>query len=323
MSQNNVPAIATINNATTGAEMPTQANTATFPTTAIQGAIMQTQTNVQITTRTIVEQIQDVSLEIVNLGICELETEQQLYIAMGKGHDICLYLTDSNNLTARYEFDAYYEKLKLKNSKKLSLVSKVLNCIFADITVSKRSAYKAVIEFAISENVPTGGFVEFVTKTHTGLQKARLAKYEKAVTDGTLVSYGTRLQQTQSYFAQKKLSAVPALVLEGVLPTEQVGEQFVLIAQRTADGQVVFNVATAEGKAVNAVLNIMYSGNKEQIANAAKASLQTSFPPTGMAPVPPDSFAASSYSTDALSLKNLADNIVQQAAQPVDEESFT
>lgn len=322
MNENNVPATATINNATTGAEMQANTNTATLRTTAIQGAIMQTQANVQNPTRTIVEQIQDVGLEIVNLGICELETEQQLYIAMGKGHDICLYLTDSNNLTARYEFDAHYKKLKLKNSKKLSLVSKVLNCIFADITVSKRSAYKAVIEFAISENIPAGGFVGFITKTHSGLQKARLAKYKKAVADGTLVSYGSRLQQTQSYFAQKQLSTVPALVLEGVLPTEQVGEQFVLIAQLTADGQVVFNVATAEGKAVNAVLNIMYSGNKEQIANAAKASLQTSFPPTGSSPVPPDSFAASSDSTDALSLKNLADSIVQQVAQPASEESF-
>lgn len=301
--------------------MPTEASSATFPTTAIQGAIMQTQANVQNPTRNIVERIQDVGLEFENLGICERETEQQLYIAMDKGHVICLYLLDSNNFAGRSEFDAYYEKLKLKNTKKLSLVSKVLNCIFANITVSKRSAYKAVIEFAISENIPAGGFVEFITKTHTGLQKARLAKYKKAVADGTLVSYGNRLQQTQSYFTQKQLTTVPALVLEGALPTEQVGEQFVLIAQRTADGQVVFNVATAEGKAVNAVLNIMYSGSKEQIANAAKASLQTSFPPTGMAPVPPDSFAASSYSTDASSTKNVGDDILKQVAEQAAEET--
>jgi hypothetical protein len=312
MNANNVPATATtttttINNATTGAEMPTQANNATFSTTAIQGAIMQTQVNVQNPTRTIVEQIQDVGLELENLGICEKETEQQLVITLGKGHDICLNLIDSNNTTARYEFDAYYEKLKLKNTKKLSLVSKVLNCIFADITVSKRSAYKAVIEFAISENIPSGGFVEFVTKTHTGLQKARLAKYEKAVANGTLVSYGNRLQQTQNYFAQKQLSTVPALVLEGVLPTEQIGEQFVLIAQRTADGQVV--------------LNIMYSDYKEQIADAAKASLQTSFQSTGSSPVPPDSFAASSYSTDASSTTNVVNNILKQVAAQATEEA--
>lgn len=319
MSQNNVPVIATINNATTGAEMPTQANTATFPTTAIQGAIMQTQANVQNPTRNIVEQIQDVGLEFENLGICERETEQQLYIAMGKAHDICLYLADSNNLTARYEFDAYYEKLKLKNTKKLSLISKVLNCIFADITVSKRSAYKTVIEFAISENIPTGGFVEFITKTHTGLQEARLAKYQKAVANGTLVSYGSRLQQTQSYFSQKQLTTVPEAILQAALPPTQVGEQFVLIGQRTADGQVVFNLATAEGKAVNAVLNIMYSGNKAQIADAAKASLQTSFSPTGTAPVPPDSFAANSYSTDALSNISLQDLISNAEARSAGE----
>lgn len=308
MNANNVPATATINNAT-------------FSTTAIQGAIMQTQVNVQNPTRTIVEQIQDVGLELENLAICEKETEQQLFITLGKGHDICLNLIDSNNTTARYEFDAYYEKQKFKNTKKLSLVSKVLNCIFADITVSKRSAYKAVIEFAISENISSGGFVEFVTKTHTGLQKARLAKYEKAVANGTLVSYGNRLQQTQNYFAQKQLSTVPALVLEGILPTEQVGEQFVLIAQRTADGQVVFNVATSEGKAVNAVLNIMYSDYKEQIADAAKASLQTSFQPTGSSPVPPDSFAASSYNTDASSTTNVVNNILKQVAAQATEES--
>ena len=283
---------------------------------------MQTHTNVQITTRTIVEQIQDVGLELVNLANCELETEQQLYVALGKCHDICLFLTNSKNLAARYEFDAYYEKKKFKNTAKLSLVSKVLNCTFADITVSKRSAYKAVIEFAISENIPAGGFVEFITETHHGLQKTRLAKYEKAVADGTIVGYEKRLQQTQNYFLQQQLTCVPELVLEGVLPTKQIGEQFVLIAQRTADGQVVFNLATAEGKAVNAVLNIMYSDNKEQITKAAKASLQTSFSPTGTAPVPPDSFAASSYSTDALSMKNVVDNILKNSDQQLAEEAF-
>jgi hypothetical protein len=324
MSVNNVPATATNDNVTKGAEMPTQTNSATFSTTATQGANMQTEniTPIATATRTIVERIQDANLELVNLAICEDNIEQQLYVALGKCHDICLYLNDSKNLTAKYEFDSYYEKLRLKNTAKLSLVSKVLNCTFENLTVSKRSAYKAVIQFAIDEGVKAGEFVQFVTVTHTGLQKARLEKYKKAVDNGSILGYQARLQQTQSYFTQQQIAKVPELVLEGVVPTNQVGEQFVLIAQRTADGNVVFNVSTAESKAVNAVLNILYSGNKEQIANAAKASLQTSFPPTGTSPVPPDSFAASSYSTDASSNESVEDLINRAESRIAAEESL-
>ena len=278
-------------------------------------------TPIATATRTIVERIQDANLELVNLATCELEIEQQLYVALGKCHDICLYLTDSKNLTAKYEFDSYYEKLKLKNTAKLSLVSKVLNCTFANLNVSKRSAYKVVIQFAIDEGVKAGEFVTFVTDTYSGLQNARLAKYRKAVANGTLVGYQARLQKTQSYFSQQQIATVPELVLEGVVPTDQVGEQFVLIAQRTGNGDIVFNVATAESKAVDAVLNIMYGDNKQQISEFATASLQTTFPPTGTAPVPPDSFAAGSYSTDASSNAEVVSNILQQVAQQSTEDA--
>jgi hypothetical protein len=321
MSQNNVPAIATINNATTGAEMPTQANTATFPTTAIQGATMQTQTNVQITTRTIVERIQDVGLELVNLEIIFGDTKQQLYAALGKCYDIYLYLQDTNNSAALDEFLAYYKQTNLPNTSKVSLVSKVLNCAFDAIDVAKRSAYKAVIQFAVEQGIAQGGLVGFIN-SYEGLQNTRLAKYAAARAKSTAPDYGTRLQQTQNYFSQKQLTTVPEATLQAALPATQVGEQFVLVGQRTADGQIAFNLATADGKAVNAVLNIMYSGNKVQIANAAKASSQTSFPPTGTAPVPPDSFAAGSYSTDALSTKNVVDNILNQVGKQVSEETF-
>jgi hypothetical protein len=302
-------------------QMHTETN-AFSSTTADTGANMQTANFTPITTatRTIVERIQDANLELVNLAICELDIEQQLYVALGKCLDICLYLTDSKNLTAKYEFDSYYEKLKLKNTTKLSLVSKVLNCTFADINVSKRSAYKAVIQFAIDEGVLAGEFVEFVTVKYSGLQQARLAKYNKAVATGSIVGYKARLQQTQSYFTQQQIASVPELVLEGVVPTDQVGEQFVLIAQRTADGNIVFNVATAESKAVNAVLNILHKDNKPQIAEFAKTSLQTSFSPTGTTPVPPDSFAASSYSTDASSNAEVVSNILKQSFAQVTEE---
>jgi hypothetical protein len=304
--------------------MTFKTNTFSSSTTADTGANMQTAnlTPSATATRTIVERIQDANLELVNLALSELDIEQQLYVALGKCLDICLYLTDSKNLTAKYEFDSYYEKLKLKNTAKLSLVSKVLNCTFADINVSKRSAYKAVIQFAIDEGVLAGEFVEFVTVKYSGLQQARLAKYQKAVATGSIVGYQARLQKTQSYFTQQQIATVPELALEGVVPTNQVGEQFVLIAQRTADGNVVFNVATAESKAVNAVLNIMYSSNKQQITNAAKASLQTSFPPTGTAPVPPDSFAASSYSTDASSNESVQDLINNAEARVAAEEAL-
>lgn len=321
MSQNNVPATATIYTATTGAEMPTQANTTTFPTTAIQGEIMQTQAIVQNVTRTIVEQIQDANLGLVNLDMCEKDTEKQVVAGLGTCHKICLELTDSSNSEAVSEFEAYYKTTAHKNTSKVSLISKVLNCTFENLNVSKRSAYKAVIQFAIDQGVTQGGFVAFITR-HEGLQKTRLAKYAAARAKSTAPDYGTRLQQTQNYFSQQQLTSVPEAILRAALPASQIGEQFVLIGQRTADGQVVFNVATAEGKAVNAVLNIMYSGNKEQITNAAKASLQTSFPPTGMAPVPPDSFAASSYSTDALSNYVLEDLIKNAEARITSEEAL-
>jgi hypothetical protein len=295
--------------------------TATFSTTALQGAIMQTQANVQNPTRTIVEQIQDANLDLVNLAICELDTEQRLIASLGKCHDICVELTSGSNIDAVSEFEAYYKTTGHKNTSKVSLISKVLNCTFEDLTVSKRSAYKAVIQFAIDQCVSQGGFVAFVKK-HEGLQNTRLAKYTAARAKSTAPDYGTRLQQTQSYFEQQALTTVPEAILQAALPASQVGEQFVLIGQRTSDGQVVFNVATAEGKAVNAVLNIMYSDNKQQIADAAKARLQTSFPHTGTAPVPPNSFAAGSYSTDALSTKNVIDNILNRAGEQVAEEAF-
>jgi hypothetical protein len=304
-------------------QMHTETNAFSSSTTADTGANMQTAILTPITTatRTIVERIQDVGLELVNLEVIFGDTKQQLYATLGKCYDIYLYLQDANNSAAHAEFLAYYKSTGLPNTNKVSLVSKVLNCAFEAIDVAKRSAYKAVIQFAVEQGIAQGGLVGFIN-SYEGLQNTRLAKYAAARAKSSAPNYGTRLQQTQSYFAQKQLSTVPALVLEGVLPTEQVGEQFVLIAQRTADGQVLFNVATAEGKAVNAVLNIMYSGNKEQIANAAKASLQTSFPTTGTSTVPPDSFAASSYSTDASSNESVEDLINRAESRIAAEESL-
>ena len=282
-------------------------------------------TTITTATRTIVERIQDVGLELLNLEVIFGDTKQQLYATLGKCYDIYLHLQDANNSAALAEFLAYYKSTGLPNTNKVSLVSKVLNCAFAAIDVAKRSAYKAVIQFAADQNVAQGGLVGFIN-SHEGLQNTRLAKYAAARAKSTAPSYGTRLQQTQSYFTQQQIASVPELVLEGVVPTDQVGEQFVLIAQRTADGNIVFNVATAESKAVNAVLNILHKDNKPQIAEFAKTSLQTSlqtsFSPTGTAPVPPESFAASSYSTDASSNAEVVSNILKQSFAQVTEEAL-
>jgi hypothetical protein len=303
--------------------MTFETNTFSSSTTADTGANMQTAnlTPTATATRTIVERIQDANLELVNLTICELDTEQRLITALGTCFDICEFLGSGRDTNALYTFEAYYKGTGYKNTSKVSLVSKVLNCTFEDLNVSKRSAYKAVIQFAIDQGVTQGEFVAFVNR-YEGLQKTRLAKYAVARAKSNAPDYGTRLQQTQSYFTQQQLASVPDLVLGGVVPTDQIGEQFVLIAQRTADGNVVFNVATAESKAVNAVLNIMYSGNKQQITNAAKASLQTTFPPTGTAPIPPDSFAAGSYSTDASSNGSVQDLINNAEARIAAEEAL-
>ena len=277
-------------------------------------------TPIATATRTIVERIQEVNLDLVNLEICERDTEQRLITGLGACYDICEFLASGRDTTALYTFEAYYKGTGYKNTSKVSLVSKVLNCTFEDLNVSKRSAYKAVIQFAIDQSVANGEFVSFVNN-YGGLQNTRLAKYAVARAKSNAPDYGTRLQQTQSYFTQQQIAKVPELVLEGVVPTDQVGEQFVLIAQRTADGNVVFNVATADGKAVNAVLNIMYSGSKQQIAYAAKTSLQTSFSPTGTVPVPPDSIASDSYSTDASSNKKVVDGILEKVKQENTEEA--
>jgi hypothetical protein len=303
--------------------MTFETNTFSSSTTADTGANMQTAnlTPIATATRTIVERIQEANLELVNLAICELDTEQRHITVLGVCYDICEFLGSGRDTTALYTFEAYYKGTGYKNTGKVSLVSKVLNCTFEDLNVSKRSAYKAVIQFAIDQGVANGEFVNFVNN-HGGLQNTRLAKYAVARAKSNAPDYGTRLQQTQSYFSQQQIATVPELVLEGVVPTDQVGEQFVLIAQRTADGNVVFNVATAESKAVNAVLNIMHSGNKQQIADAAKNSLQTTFPSTGTAPVPPDSFAAGSYSTDASSTQDVVNNILNLADEQVAEEAM-
>ena len=278
-------------------------------------------TPIATTTRNILERIQDANLELVNLEICELDTEQRLITGLGTCYDICEFLRSGRDTTALYTFEAYYKNTGHKNTSKLSLVSKVLNCTFKDLNVSKRSAYKAVIQFAIDQGVAAGEFVNFVSNLG-GLQNTRLAKYAAARAKSKTPDYGTRLKQTQSYFTQKQIATVPELVLEGVIPTNQVGEQFILIAQRTENGNIVFNGATAETKAVNAVLNILYSGSKQQIADAAKASLQTSFPPNGDSPVPLVSFAASSYSTDALGNESVQGIINSAEARIASEEAL-
>jgi hypothetical protein len=303
--------------------MTFETNTFSTSTTADTGANMQTAnlTPIATATRTIVERIKDANLELVNLENCETDIEQRLTTGLGTCYDICEFLGSGRDATALYTFEAYYKGTGYKNTSKVSLISKVLNCTFKDLNVSKRSAYKAVIQFAIDQGVTQGGFEAFVDK-YEGLQKTRLAKYAVARAKSTAPNYGTRLQQTQSYFTQQQLASVPELVLEGVVPTDQVGEQFVLIGQRTADGNVVFNASTAESKAVNAVLNIMYGGSKQQIADAAKNSLQTTFPATGTATVPPDSFAASSYSTDASSNESVEDLINRAESRIAAEESL-
>ncbi|WP_146179046.1 hypothetical protein [Limnohabitans sp. Rim8] len=305
MTENNVSVNGTINNATTGAEMQAAVNTT-------------------VTAPTIVEKIQEANLELANLAICEVETEQALYAALGKCYDICMYLESGSNTVALYEFNNYYKGTEFPNTSKVSLISKVLNCTFKGLNVSKRSAYKAVIQFAAAKEIVQGGLVAFIN-SYAGLQNTRLAKYATARANSAAPDYGTRLAQTQNYFAKQQVTTVPALVLEGVLPTQQVGEQFVLIAQRTADGNVVFNAVTAEGKAVKAVLNILYPANKVAIAadaQALKASLQTSFSSTATAPVPPDSFAAASYSTDALSNDGVQVLIKNAEARIASEEAL-
>jgi len=271
-------------------------------------------------TRTIVEQIQEANLELVNLEICELDTEQQLYAALGTCFDICEFLDSGRDTTAFYAFEEYYKTTQYKNTSKVTLVSKVLNCTFEDINVSKRSAYKAVIQFAADQGVAQGGFVAFVN-SYGGLQNARLAKYAAARAKSNAPDYGTRIQQTQNYFAQKQMVKVPEAVMQAALTNVSVDTPFVLIATLTSDGEVVFNVTSADSKAVNAVYNVMYSDNKQQISAAAKNSLQTPFAPSGTAPVTPDSFAAGAYSTDALSNNSVQDLINNAEARIADEEA--
>lgn len=292
--------------------------------TADTGANMQTANTTPATTqpRTIVEQIQDANLELVNLEICELDSEQQLYAALGKCYDICEFLDSGRDPAALYAFEQHYKTTEYKNTSKVSLISKVLNCTFEDLDVSKRSARKAVIQFAADKGVAQGGFVDFVN-SYGGLQKARLAKYAAARAKSKAPDYGTRIQQTQSYFAQQQLVKVPEAAMQAALTNVKVDAPFVLIATLTSDGEVVFNVTSADSKAVNAVYNVMYSDKKQQISAAAKNSLQTTFPPTGSAPVPSGSFAAGSYSTDASSNTGSVEQLINEAeARKTCEESF-
>ncbi len=285
---------------------------------------MQTAVNTTTPTRTIVEEITSLKNEFVELERFEAgmqaDVDKNRNGLLSKSYDIYVRVSDGRDTTALYEFTAYYEKTGFKNTSKVSLITKVLNCTFDGLNVSKRSAYKAVIQFAIDKGVVKGGLLEFIN-SYGGLQNARLAKYAAARAKSTAPDYGTRLQQTQSYFAQKQLASVPEETMTAALANVKVDSPFVLIATRTADGQVVFNVASADSKAVNAVYNIMYKGSKQNIANAAKTSSQTSFPPTGTAPVPPGSFAASSYSTDALSTKNVVKQILEQVSEQAVEDA--
>lgn len=285
-------------------------------TTADTGANMQTANTTPAATqpRTIVEQIQDANLELVNLEICELDVEKQKYAVLGKCYNICESLDSGRDTAALYAFEEYYKTTGYKNTSKVSLASKVLNCTFKDINVSKRSAYKAVIQFAIENDIAQGGFVDFVS-SFGGLQNTRLAKYAAARAKSTAPEYGKRIEQTQSYFAQQQLVKVPEATMQAALTNVKVDAPFVLIATLTADGEVVFNLTSTDSKAVNAVYNVMYSGKKQQISAAAKNSLETTFPSAGTAPVPLDSFAAGSYSTDASSDTGSVQDLINAAEE--------
>jgi hypothetical protein len=303
MDYYNVPSEINLNNASTGADMQANTNTATINNTTTE-ANMQDQAATQA--YSIVTDIQAVNQKLKNFEVREATnksaSDKLLYVLLAQVFDICLYLLNPLNGTAQAEFANYCKEKTGKDYKKEKLITYVLTFCFDgldsnDTNVRKKIyAYKTVINFAINERIPAGGFVAFVN-SKGGLEKTRNAKYEADRAKNGVNAPQSVVQQAQTYIAQKPISVIAESVLQANLPNVAVGQPFVLVATRLANGQVAINAAITEDAAVASAMRGFYKAEK----NAIKAFT----PPPQQSP---SATPASNNSTDALSIDAI-DNV--------------
>jgi hypothetical protein len=300
MDYYNVTSEINLNNANTGADMQANTNTA-ISNNVTTGANMQATQPYSVVT-----DIQTVNQQLKNFEVREATiksaSDKQLYALLGQVFDICLYLLNPLNDTAQAEFSNYCTGQTGKDYKKEKLITYVLTFCFDgldsnDTNVRKKIyAYKTVINFAISERIPAGGFVAFVN-SKGGLEKARNAKYEADRAKNGVSAPQSVVQQAQSYITQKPISVIAESVLQANLPNVAVGQPFVLVATRMANGQVAINAAITEDSAVASAMRGFYKVEK----NAIKAYT----PPPQQSP---SAIPAANNSTDASSNDEVADD---------------
>lgn len=306
MDYYNVPSEINLNNANTGADMQTNANTTTF-NNATTGATMQNQAATHA--YSVVTDIQAVNQQLKNFEVREATnksaSDKQLYVLLGQVFDICLFLQNPVNLVAQTEFTNYCTAQTGKDYKKSKMITYVLTFCFAgldsnDTNVRKKIyTYKTVINFAIEQGTATGGFVSFVN-SKAGLENARKAKYEADRAKKGVSAQPTNVQQAQAYVAQKPISVIAESVLQANLPNVAVGKPFVLVATRMANGQVAINAATTEDTVLSAAMRCVYKESKDAI----KAFV----PAPQVIPPQPTQYAATANdnSTDATSNEEVA-----------------
>jgi hypothetical protein len=299
MDYYNVTSEINLNNANTGADMQANTNTA-ISNNVTTGANMQATQPYSVVT-----DIQTVNQQLKNFEVREATiksaSDKQLYALLGQVFDICLYLLNPLNDTAQAEFSNYCTGQTGKDYKKEKLITYVLTFCFDgldsnDTNVRKKIyAYKTVINFAISERIPAGGFVAFVN-SKGGLEKARNAKYEADRVKNGVSAPQSVVQQAQTYITQKPISVIAESVLQANLPNTPIGQPFVLVMTRLGNGQVAMNAVTTEDTAVAAAMRGIYKVEKDAIKAFTPVPVAT---PRQQVP---NVVSTNSISTDALSI---------------------
>jgi hypothetical protein len=250
-------------------------------TSANQQNIFSTQTNTGVNMQNIVSNVipnqpQTVAVQLTTLNsqlkncadqeVAAMQTvHQQLYIVLGLIHNVCLYLLNPANKAEADQFKQYVKDQTGKVCTDDKIVAAALKLVFADIDAKKAYTYRTVIGFAIAEKVAAGGFVLFVTQTHSGIENARKAKYAADRLKQGVSQQQTRRLQTQTYVAQQPLSVVPEAALQAALPNTAIGQQFVLVASRLDNGLIAFNAASIDDAALAAALRSVFKDSKEAI----------------------------------------------------------
>jgi hypothetical protein len=192
-------------------------------------------------------------------------SKKQSTFNLGTCFDICVHLevntqqSDMDDLT-----DLYTSIVGKAPTPKKTKTAMVLTCVFDGLSDSQKHAYKAVIDFAMANNVGLGGFVQFV-EAHNGLEATRKAKYAADRAKNPSPSYQTRGEQAKAAISLKKKSIMPTELRKQMLSSLKAGQKALLYVTVNDDGTATYNEVITSETAINAAEQAYYKANKESL----------------------------------------------------------